>query len=215
MTEIATINWVEKYRPQVLEDIILSAETKKMLQTYIDRKTIPNFLFAGSAGIGKTTTALAIGKALDARVLFIPASYDNSVDVIRGKVKDFCDSYSFDKLKIVIIDEADSMSSNMCLDDNTFIKLASGENIKIGDMKEGVKYKVLSYDFDLKQAVADTASVVFKDTAECFEVELFDGRKIVATANHRFFIYQKDISMIIVKRLSDINIDNDMLIDYF
>lgn len=105
--------FVDKYRPQKLEDVVLDSDLKSMFYDFINKKTINNFLFSGKAGIGKTTLAKVLVNELDAILLYINCGVDNGVDMIRSKVKDFCDAVSIDnRLKIVVLDEADAISSN-------------------------------------------------------------------------------------------------------
>ena len=104
--------WVEKYRPQTVDDIILPAKYKTLIKNIILKGDIPNLLFSGSAGLGKSTLALVLGKALKADVLFINASMENSADTLRYKVNSFAMTSSFsDGKKIVILDEFERMTS--------------------------------------------------------------------------------------------------------
>ncbi len=106
--------WVEKYRPKTLEDVVIDPDALLILKSYIEKKNIPHLLFAGSAGLGKTTCAKILSREIanqDDR-LYINASDETSIDVIRGKVKTFCATASFGDVKIVILDEFDGMSAN-------------------------------------------------------------------------------------------------------
>ena len=107
--------WVEKYRPKVLEDVVIDAGTLEIFKNFIEQKTIPHLLFCGSAGLGKTTCAKILARAITdpGDVLYINASDETSIEIIRGKVKSFCSTTSFSGgLKIVILDEFDGMSGN-------------------------------------------------------------------------------------------------------
>lgn len=101
---------VDKYRPQSLDDLILSPSLKDLFQSWIKDKSIPHCTFAGRPGIGKSTLAKILGKSLDADVLYINAAVDNNVDMMRTTVKSFCDAMSMSGLKIIILDEADALS---------------------------------------------------------------------------------------------------------
>ena len=112
MNEI-NIPWVEKFRPTKLDDLIIQPDLKKNIQSIIDKgsDTLPNFLFVGSAGTGKTTLAKIIANSLDSPYLYINMSEEGNVDTMRTKVKSFASSASLDnKIKIVIGDEADGIS---------------------------------------------------------------------------------------------------------
>lgn len=104
--------WVEKYRPQTVEDIIAPADTTKLLKKIVSSGEMPNLLLYGSAGIGKTTTAKAIGKDLGMDVKYINGSLETSIDNIRNEVRTFATTCSLvDKPKLIILDEADRISA--------------------------------------------------------------------------------------------------------
>ncbi len=103
--------WEQKYRPSTLEDCILPSKTLKDLQEYVSKGEISNLFFTGKPGTGKTTSAWVICELLDCDVLFINASKDNGIDVLRTKVASFAAAMSFGgKTKVVILDEADHLS---------------------------------------------------------------------------------------------------------
>lgn len=104
---------VDKFAPQSLDDIIILPEIKtvldEMIKNPIDK--LKNMTLAGLPGIGKTALAKAIVKQTGAECLFLNASKENNVDVIRYKVSDFCGCVSIvDQIKIVVLDEADCLS---------------------------------------------------------------------------------------------------------
>jgi replication-associated recombination protein RarA len=99
--------WVEKYRPDNLENYISSDSLKNKLQSFINTQDIPHLLFYGGAGTGKTTAAKILVKHIDCDYIFINASDENSVDVIRNKIKNFASTIGFKELKIIVLDEAD------------------------------------------------------------------------------------------------------------
>lgn len=101
--------FVEKYRPQKVSECILPTETLKNLQDIIESGVIPNLLFVGTAGIGKTTVAHALGREMGYDVLFVNASNEGrSIDTLRGVVTDFASTMSLSSnRKLVILDEFD------------------------------------------------------------------------------------------------------------
>jgi DNA polymerase III delta prime subunit len=108
-----SVPFVEKYRPQEINDCILSEEDKNIFNSFIEKKSIPHLLFHGTPGLGKTTIAKILAKKITEDILYICASSETSVDVIRGKVANFCSTSAFgDNLKVVILDEFDYMSIN-------------------------------------------------------------------------------------------------------
>lgn len=105
--------WTEKYRPQTIEDCVLPSSLKQSFQQFIDSGELPNFLFCGSAGVGKTTVAKALCREVGAEYLFINGSEESGIDVLRGKIKNFASSVSLtDAKKVVILDEADYLNAN-------------------------------------------------------------------------------------------------------
>jgi DNA polymerase III delta prime subunit len=102
--------FTEKYRPKNLEDLILPERVMSKFKDGLSQ----NILLAGSPGTGKTSTAKAIVQQFDLPYLYINASTDTSVDVIRTRITDFCSTMSIlddrDKFKVVILDEVDGVS---------------------------------------------------------------------------------------------------------
>ena len=102
--------WVEKYRPDSLENYIGNQQLRDTVKGYIEKHDIPHLLFYGTAGTGKTTLAKVITKNIDCDVMYINASDENSVDNVRTKIKGFASSVGFKKIKVIILDEADFLS---------------------------------------------------------------------------------------------------------
>ena len=105
--------WVEKYRPQSIDECILPDSLKKTFREFIDSGELPNFLFCGGAGVGKTTVAKALCNEIGAEYLFINGSEESGIDILRSKIKNFASSVSLtDSKKVVILDEADYLNPN-------------------------------------------------------------------------------------------------------
>jgi DNA polymerase III delta prime subunit len=102
--------WIEKYRSETLEQYIGNDAVKDRISDCISKNDIPHFLFAGTAGTGKTTLAKLIVKNIQCDYLYINASDENGIDVIRDKVKQFASTSTFQPLKVVILDEADFLT---------------------------------------------------------------------------------------------------------
>ena len=105
--------WTEKYRPSTIDECILPESMKKTFREFIDSGELPNFLFCGGAGVGKTTVAKALCNEIGAEYLFINGSEESGIDVLRSKIKSFASSVSLtDAKKVVILDEADYLNAN-------------------------------------------------------------------------------------------------------
>ena len=102
--------WVEKYRPQVLEDYVGNEVIKNKIADYLKQGSIQNLLFHGVAGTGKTTLAKLITKNLNCDLLYLNASDERGIDTIRDKIVPFASTMSFRDIKIVILDEADYLT---------------------------------------------------------------------------------------------------------
>jgi len=105
--------WVEKYRPQKIDDCVLPQSLKNTFKEFIASGELPNFLFCGGAGVGKTTVAKALCNEIGAEYLFINGSEESGIDVLRTKIKSFASSVSLtDAKKVIILDEADYLNPN-------------------------------------------------------------------------------------------------------
>ncbi len=105
--------WVEKYRPQKIDDCVLPESLKKTFKEYIAQGELPSFLFSGTAGVGKTTVAKALCNEIGAEYIMINGSDEGrSIDVLRTTVKSFASTVSLtDARKVIIVDEADYMNA--------------------------------------------------------------------------------------------------------
>lgn len=110
--------WVEKYRPQKLEDIVGQKQIIARLEKYVGEGSMPNLMFTGPAGVGKTTTALALAKSILGeywRNNFkeLNASDARGIDTVRNEIKSFCRLKPVGApFRIIFLDEVDNMTKD-------------------------------------------------------------------------------------------------------
>ena len=103
--------WVEKYRPKIVSETILPESLKLTFQKIVDGGELPNMLFTGTAGLGKTTVARALCNELGCDFILINGSEEGNIDTLRTKIKQFASSVSLQGgYKVVILDEADYLN---------------------------------------------------------------------------------------------------------
>lgn len=115
--EQQSIIWTEKYRPKTFEDVRGHKEILQKLQAFVNQKNLPHLLLAGPAGVGKSTLALVIARALFGEnyrenFLELNSSDERGIDVVRVKVKDFARTRALGDVpfKIIFLDECDALT---------------------------------------------------------------------------------------------------------
>jgi replication factor C small subunit len=111
--------WVEKYRPRTLDDVVGQEEIVERLKSYVKTENLPHLLFAGPAGTGKTTCAIALsrdlfGEAWQQNYYEMNASDERGIDVVRQKIKEIARLAPFGgtSFKILFLDEADNLTAD-------------------------------------------------------------------------------------------------------
>ena len=110
--------WVEKYRPQSLDEVVGQEHIIQRLERYVKDKSMPNLMFTGPAGVGKTTTALALAKAIlgeywKQNFLELNASDARGIDTVRKDIKNFCRLKAVGApFRIIFLDEVDNMTKD-------------------------------------------------------------------------------------------------------
>ena len=176
--------WIEKYRPQTLDDVYGQEEIVERLRSYIERDDVPHLLFAGPAGVGKTTSATAIARAIygdDWRGNFLElnASDERGIDVVRDRIKNFArSSFGGHDYRIIFLDEADSLTNDAQsalrrtmeqFSDNTRFILSCNYSSKIIDPIQS-RCAVFRFSPLGDDAIADQT----RDIAEAEGIELTD-----------------------------------------
>ncbi|MCK9293059.1 MAG: replication factor C small subunit [archaeon] len=110
--------WTEKYRPKLLKSVVGQKHIVPRLQKYVEKKSMPNLLFAGPPGVGKTCCAVAMAKELfgsnfSQDFLELNASDERGINVVRGAIKDFSRTIPLGaNFKIIFLDEADALTTD-------------------------------------------------------------------------------------------------------
>lgn len=114
---VDVLPWTEKYRPKKLSDVVGQKQIVKILKSFANKKNMPNLLFAGPPGVGKTTCTLALAHELyddgyKSCLLELNASDDRGISIVRGRIKEFARTISLHKVpfKLIFLDEADALT---------------------------------------------------------------------------------------------------------
>ncbi len=111
--------WVEKYRPQTLEDVVGHTDIVNRLKSYVKTGSLPHLMFAGPPGTGKTTSAIALAREIFGQDSWrqnfqeLNASDERGINVVRTKIKEFARTAPIGtKFKIIFLDEADALTGD-------------------------------------------------------------------------------------------------------
>ncbi|MCL2333407.1 MAG: replication factor C small subunit [Candidatus Methanoplasma sp.] len=111
--------WTERYRPKDLDEVVGQKHITERLKAYVSSGNMPHLMFAGPAGTGKTTCAIALARGLfgdewKGNFVELNASDERGIDVVRGKIKEVARTAPLGKaeFKIIFLDEADNLTSD-------------------------------------------------------------------------------------------------------
>lgn len=187
--------WTEKYRPATLDTYIGNETVINKVKTFIETNDVPNLLFHGRAGGGKTTLAKIIVNSINCDYLYINASDERNIDLVRDKIKNFASSAGFNPLKVVLLDE--------CLHEDTLVTiLREGEEtqceIKALDQKNDL---VKSFNIDTGKIEWQPFILLNKGNQNIWEIELENGELVKCTADHKWFVLDTNSNIQVVKTI--------------
>jgi DNA polymerase III delta prime subunit len=192
--------WLEKYRPQTLSEVVGHDAIVERLQSYVDQDDLSHMLFAGPAGVGKTTSAIAIARELygenwEDNFLELNASDERGIDVVRDRVKSFArTSFGGGGYRIIFLDEADAL----CVPPGTEVVTGYPSSPEVKDIEEVDESgePIPSVDFETNEIQSDRGKLVDSGVADFFELQLADGRTVQASLTHPFFVVGEDGALV-------------------
>lgn len=215
--------WCEKYRPKTLETLCVSDETREILASYKKNKDIPHLLFVSTPGTGKTSTAkIIVNDVLQCDYLYINASDENGIDTIRHKIVGFSQTKSFDGgIKVVILDEADSLSGDGAralrnvmeeYSHNTRFILTANYKHRIIDPIRS-RCVILNFDHNIADVVKHCARILAKERISIPQDQILGFRTLIKTNFPDFRKILNDLQKYSIS--GSLNIKNSVVSDEF
>ena len=200
--------WSEKYRPQTIDACILPAKVKETFKKFVEQGEVPHLLLTGTAGTGKTTLAKALAEELGCDWIYINASIDNGIDVLRTKITAFASSVSMmgknNKTKVVILDEADYLNQVSTQPALRGFMQDYAENCRFiltcnfeSKILDPLKSRLVKVDFKLSKADKPVMATAFlKRVEEILKIEGFKYKKevVVQLITKYFPDYRKTLN---------------------
>lgn len=199
--------WSQRYRPQTVEECILPESIKKIAQTYVDKKEIPNLLLANpSPGVGKTTLAMAMATEADYDYLVINSSLNANIDTLRYEVQQFASTVSLEnKKKLIIWEEGDGLPAGTQAALRAFMEEFSGNLTHIitcnykHKLIEPIISRCQSLEFSIPAAEKPKlASAFFKRVCKILDAEdiTYDKSVVVELVTQKFPDFRQTLNVL-------------------
>ncbi|HID27375.1 MAG TPA: AAA family ATPase [Methanosarcinales archaeon] len=210
--------WIEKYRPKKLSLVVGQDEIIKYLENYVKSKNLPHLLFSGPPGVGKTASAVSLARELfgdtwRSNFTELNASDERGIDVVRDKIKNFARTSTLGgaEFKIIFLDEADAL----CLHPDTEVIVGFKSNkkvMKIKDVPQDKYIHIPSLNIETKEIENDKGISIDSGNADFYKITLEDGREIIASTDHPFFMLDEEENINEIK-LRDLK-EGDEIVDF-
>lgn len=187
----------KKYLPQTWGEILGQDEVVNVLKGYKTIEDLPNLIFAGSSGVGKTASSYVLAKHLGAALIELNASDERGIDVVREKIKTLLFTSGE---RIILLDEADSL----CLHYDTKV-MVNGLEQKIEEVVDKT-FTTVSYDFQKKEVIKSSAKCIDSGKNFLYRVVLDNGKEIICSENQPFFAKNGKI-----KKLKELKPDDEII----
>lgn len=189
----------KKYIPQTWDEIVGQEEIVSDLSSYKTIEELPNLMFTGQSGIGKTASAYVLAKSLGVPIIEKNASDERGIDTIRNEIKTLL--FTTGK-RIIFLDEA----GNLCLHPDTKI-IVNGLEQKIKEVVDK-SFTTLSYNFLKREKTLSSAKCIDSGKNFLYRVVLDNGKEIICSENQPFFTKNGE-----VKKLKELK-PNDEIITF-
>lgn len=189
--------WVERWRPQTLEDYVWSSDAQKaQVASWVREGRIPHTLLVGTPGLGKTSLALMLLKLLNVNsgdIKFVNGCTDNGIDVVRD-LENFVSTMPMGDYRYVLIDE--------CLDELTPVWVKNKQtdqvyNTPIREVQSQVEL-VMNFNTDTNTVEWSEFTLYDKGVQDVYEITLDNGETVVCTASHKWYVRDQHDNVLVV-----------------
>ena len=182
--------FVEKYRPQTLDDCILPERILKPFREMVKKGEIINTLLVGTGGVGKTTVAKALCKELGCDYIVINCSENGNIDTLRTTIREFASTVSLDGgIKVVIMDESDGLTSTCFAGQQEVTIVQDGQevNVPIETLVDMGECSFVTYDLATGKEKETRGYAYISGEKEVYKYTFDDGSVVYSTDDHKFF----------------------------